>query len=89
MGSDKVGVATTHNAPSKLTDAEKRLRAKARSLKRELEFQSKRVSRFESEAANDSNPANRASAKVELELAKQRVSDCEVDLAMLETGSVN
>jgi len=88
MGNNNIGVLTTNNAPSSLTKEEKALRRQRRALEHELEFQSQRARRFEREVESD-NPVQRAAAEAQLELARQRVSECEMGLAELEQGAVN
>jgi len=88
MKRNNIGVFATHNAPSELTREEKVLRNKRRALERELTHQRSRLLRFEGDAKTP-NPVRRAAAEAECELARQRVSECEVALTELQSGMVN
>ena len=84
-----IGVVTTHNEPSTLTEDEKRLRAKRRSLQRELEIMRRRVGKFEAMLPTASGPVQEATIKAQLQLAAESVERAEIELAQLAKGDVN
>ena len=88
MKKNNVGVFITQNEPSSLSEEEKRLRARKRSLEHELGFQSARADRFRAQVESE-DPVKSSSAKVELEIAEKMVRRCVQALADLEKMAVN
>ena len=89
MEDKRVGVFATHNEPSTLTDEEKRLRAKRRSLTKGMKDAMNRLAKLGSALETTPDPAQRATIEVQVVLARKRVDKFREDLSGLTSGVVN
>ena len=89
MQDKSVGIFTTHNEPSTLTDEEKRLRAKRRSLTKGMKDAMNRLAKLGSALETTPDPAQRATIEAQTTLARKRVEKFQAGLDGLTSGVVN
>ena len=68
----KVGVVTSHNAPSSLSPVEKAARARRRRLERDINLLTIRICRFSGIEQIARNPVKRATAQAEVEKMRRK-----------------
>jgi len=89
MNNKPVGVFTTHNEPSTLTDEEKIARKRRRNLGRRIEDSMIRLSKTRSALETAEDPIQRITLEAQAKMLNERISDAETRLAEIIDGVVN